>query len=358
MKPPKESHYDVTETTIRKTADLGAKIALSFIPGASTAYELAKLGVTQAQAYVEQKQNQRIVDFHAMLIKQDEHWNQDMADACIEAADYHLLLSACVQDLEDEKTELYAALAKNAALRRITPQDIRFFTLSLRELSLNDVKEMQVAYIASKYPLIPPSGAGNYKKDLSLERASDHQVYGRKLMEQRGFVKDEILSGYGERFIAACHLPDQLIPGAIGMKEWKNPNSPLLLLCYEIGDTYITTFSERLSQNLRTQGYATTGLAAITREKAIPFIRYSLLIFKDKPESIVEHIRFIEKTLKKGSIALQLSKSFPAVLEPVRHLFAHVLPVEDPDPRHAADIVAQLITSDETTGELVAGQTT
>lgn len=103
MKSPKESQHDVTETAIRKTADLGAKIALSFIPGASTAYELAKLGVTQAQAYVEQKQNQRIVDFHAMLIKQDEHWNQDMADACIEAADYHLLLSACVQDLEDEK---------------------------------------------------------------------------------------------------------------------------------------------------------------------------------------------------------------------------------------------------------------
>src|SRR3546814_19154858 len=72
-------------------------------PGASTAYELAKLGVTQAQAYVEQKQNQRIVDFHAMLIKQNEHWNQDLADACIEAADYHMLLSACVQDLEDEK---------------------------------------------------------------------------------------------------------------------------------------------------------------------------------------------------------------------------------------------------------------
>lgn len=358
MKSARESQKDITKTTIKKGLDLGAKFGLSFIPGASDAYELAKLGVTQAQAYVKQKQNQRIEDFHHMLLKQDEHWNQDMADAYINAADYHLLLSACVQDLEDEKTELYATLTKNAALRRITPQDIRFFTLSLRELSLNDVKEMQVAYIASKYPLIPSSGSGNYKKDLSLDRAPDHQIYGRKLMEQRGFVKDKILSNYGERFIAACHLPDQLTPSAIGMKEWKNPNFPLLLLCYETEDPYIMTFSDRLSENLRKKGYKTTGLIPIIQERALPITQYSLLIFKDKPESIVKYIHFIEKTLKKGSIALQLSKDFPMMLEPVRHLFTHVFSFDNPDPRQAADIATQQISVDETTDEPVAGQTT
>jgi hypothetical protein len=176
---------------------------------------------------------------------------------------------------------------------------------------------MKIAYIAGKYPLIPSSGAGRYKKDLSLERASDHQIYGRRLMEQRGFVS-----------------------------------------CYEIGDPYITEFSLRLSEKLRDQGYATTELAAIIRENAAPLVRYSLLIFKNKPESIIEYRRFIDKTLQRGCIALQLSKDYPTALEPIRHLFAHVLPVNDPDPRHAAESVARMIVVDDTPSETGVQQPT
>lgn len=344
MTVPKKSQLDVTKTTIKKAADISVKAALSFIPGGTTVYELSQLGLAQAKAYIEQKQNHRIESFHTMLLGKDEDWNNELADTYIEAADYHLLLAACVQDLEDEKTEMYANLAKNAAQRRIASKDIRFFTLSLRELSLNDVKEMQEAYITNKYAIIPPQGAGSYKKNLKIDDASEDQIYGRGLMEQRGFVKEGILSSYGERFIESCHNSDKLIPSAVNMKEWKNPNSPILLLCYEIGDPYITRFFMRLSENLREKGYKTSPLTALTRvERSTLFVWFTLLIFKDKSDLIIQNIQFVEPILKKSSFAIQLAESFPTELESVKHLFSEVLAVDEKDPITAADKITNLI---------------
>ena len=55
MNQTEKAKHNLIESTVKKTADLGTKLALSFVPGASIAYEVAKLGVSQATAFVQQK---------------------------------------------------------------------------------------------------------------------------------------------------------------------------------------------------------------------------------------------------------------------------------------------------------------
>ncbi|MBJ7222728.1 MULTISPECIES: hypothetical protein [unclassified Brenneria] len=163
MTKQKNKKNTIIKSTISKTADIGANLALSFVPRGNTTYELAKLGIKQAKRYVTERQEKRIVDFHAKLLKPNTTGDSGLSDACIEAVDYHALLNACLQDIEDEKTELYATLAWNAAFRNLSSIDLRFFCFSLSEMTFNDLEEMRVAYIASKFNLVPPEGRVDLK---------------------------------------------------------------------------------------------------------------------------------------------------------------------------------------------------
>ena len=53
----------IFQKMITKVADVDTNFALSFVPGVSSIYELAKLGVNQARDYIQQKQEKRIADF-------------------------------------------------------------------------------------------------------------------------------------------------------------------------------------------------------------------------------------------------------------------------------------------------------
>ncbi len=98
-----------------------------------------------------------------MLLKPNADEERGLDDACIQAVDYHALLNACLQDIEDEKTELYATLTRNAAFRKLHSRDLRFFCVSLSEMTFNDLEEMRVAYIASKFKLVPSEGRVDLK---------------------------------------------------------------------------------------------------------------------------------------------------------------------------------------------------
>ncbi|WP_413741889.1 hypothetical protein ACL2XO_26190 [Sodalis sp. RH15] len=337
------------KTTISKVADVGTNFALSFVPGASSVYELAKLGVNQARDYIQQKHEKRISDFHMMLLKPDAEWDERTKNVCIEAVDYHLLLNACIQDLEDEKTELYATLARNAAYKTLQSNDIRFFSISLSEMTFHSMEEMRLAYIALNYHLIPPSGSGRFKKSLSITDALSEESYGRRMMELRGFVSEGKINSFGQRFIKACYPSDKLKPDSVRICEWKNPNSPLLMISYDLDDSFVSSFSMHLTRELRNIGFRTTPLCAINRRPTLlsPTSR-SILIFKNRPERIIENQRFIEKIIETGCIAIQLRQDYPALLESLRDKFEAIIKTDICDPSISAkEVITQIYTPDK-----------
>ncbi|MGG5214425.1 hypothetical protein ACQZ19_03990 [Rahnella variigena] len=332
---------------ISKTADVGVNLALSFVPGGSAVYELVKLGIEQAKTYVTERQEKRIIYFHKMLLKPNPIEDAELSDAYIEVADYHVLLNACLQDIEDEKTELYSTLARNAALRKVDSRDLRFFCVSLSEMVFNDLEEMRVAYIASRFNLVPPAGSGRFEKSLSSEHASNGLVYGRKLMELRGFVEKNKINEYGQKFVQACYPAEMLLPESIHMCEWKNAGSPILMLSYDLDDPTVTRLNMHLIDLLRARGFKTTPLYAPTKKlNQLTLIKGCILIFKDKPERIIENINYISNFTEKGCIAVQMSDHYPKILDPLRERFEVVVNVSSDDPLSGAVHVVNAIYSE------------
>ncbi|GKW11378.1 hypothetical protein PEC301899_16600 [Pectobacterium carotovorum subsp. carotovorum] len=337
----------VLKSTISKTADIGANLALSFVPGGNAVYELIKLGVKQAKRYVTERQEKRIADFHSVLLKPSITGDIELSDAYIEVADYHALLNACLQDIEDEKTELYATLARNAVLRKISSRDLRFFCISLKEITFSDLEEMRVAYIASNFNIVPPVGAGRFEKSLSPDQSSLGLAYSRKLMELRGFVEDGKINHYGENFVQTCYPNEKLLPESIQMSEWKNTGSPILMLSYELDDPDVLRLHIHLSELLRSRGFKTTALYAPTRKITnLTLVKSSILIFKNNPERIINNIKHIGVLTDKGCIAVQMSDDYPIVLETLREMFEIVVNINGNDPLTGAVQVLNAIYSE------------
>lgn len=340
----KKTKEKITKTGLKKATEIGVKTALSTIPGANAVYDLGKLAIEQVKEYQRQKQERRIEQFHQMLLSPGTQWNQALADVYIEIADYHLLLSACIQDLEDEKTSLYSALTKHVATKKIETIDIRFFTLSLKEFSYSDVEEMRIAYVAAKYPLINPTGGGgNFKKDLSITTAVGRSAHGRRIMELRGFTDEGMLNSYGEKFIESCYLEEQLTPSAINMRKWENDGSPLAIICYEIGSNKeLTNFCVQLSELLHLAGYKCNILAVID-DRFFPPPYLSLLIIGPDRNVIIQHEKHLQKLFSRNCLAVIFQNEFPVELLKIKPQFKEIIQVKENIPFDAAREVAILL---------------
>ncbi|POD98128.1 hypothetical protein BV924_05600 [Pectobacterium odoriferum] len=347
MKRPEKNKNTAIKSTVYKTADIGANFVLNFVPGGNAVYELIKLGIEQAKRYATERQEKRIADFHTILLQPNTTGDIELSETYIDVADYHVLLNACLQDIEDEKTELYATLAKNAFLTKIPPRDLRFFCISLKEITFNDLEEMRVAYIASNFNIVPPVGAGRFEKLLSPEQSPSELAYGRKLMELRGFVEDGKINQYGERFVQTCYPTEKLLPESIQMFEWKNAGSPILMLSYELDDPDVLRLHMHLSELLRTSGFKTTALYAPTR-KMTPqtLVKSSILIFKNKPERIISNIKHIDSLTHKGCTAVQMCNDYPIILEPLSGVFEIIVNISGDDPLTGAVQVVNAIYSE------------
>ncbi|MEQ9848447.1 hypothetical protein [Pectobacterium brasiliense] len=347
MKKPENKKDIVIKSTISKTADIGANLALSFVPGGNAVYELIKLGVEQAKRYATERQEKRIADFHTALLKPNNTGGIELSDAYIEIADYHALLNACLQDIEDEKTELYATLARNAVFKKMSSRDLRFFCISLKEITFNDLEEMRVAYIASNFNIVPPTGAGRFEKSLSPEHSPSGLTYGRNLMKLRGFIEDGKINQYGEKFVQTCYPTEKLLPESIQMVEWKNAGSPILMLSYELDDPEIPRLHMHLSELLRTRGFKTTALFAPSRKTThLTLAKSSILIFKNKPERIINNIKNIGSLIDKGCIAVQMCDDYPTILEPLHEMFEIIVNISGNNPLTGAVQVVNAIYSE------------
>lgn len=346
MSPPDKKKYGIVDSTASKAVDVGAKLVLGLIPGASTAYELGVLGVDLATRIIHEKQEKRLLQFHEMLIKQDS-WDQQLADACIDVVDYHLLLAACVKDLEDEKVDLYATLARNVATKKITSSNTRFFTLALQELSFFDLNEMREAYVSNHFSLMENAGSGNFKKDLSIASATNNQAYGRRLMELRGFLKGNTISEFGEAFVESCYSPSMLTPAAINRKEWTNPHSPLMVICYELIDEETSRFCDDLTRQLRDKGLKIGSIGVLSHNHFFHSPTVSLLVIKSNPQIILQQALNLEKVLKKTCIALFLREDFPEELESIRSQFKDIIMVTTQNGRFDTKAVAEYLMEKE-----------
>ena len=177
--------------------------------------------------------------------------------------DFHAIVRACLADIEAEKTEAYATMARKIATNAVEKQWRRHFILALRDLSAEELEILRNACIAKSHSLIPSQGPsmndGHFLKGGAPGLPRSIAIAN---LTAKGFVHDEKLSAAGGAFAQACWRPEQLTPGAIGYREWSGHN--IAIISYEIGSPAVVALATSLQDELRVAG-AMSSIIAITR---------------------------------------------------------------------------------------------
>lgn len=239
--------------TIR-LVDLGIKVSCPGIVSEPLSYTLDRL-----KEFVDRRNADRYEEFHRKLLEQSDN-EPAIPEAEIEVADYHALLNACLNDIEDEKTVAFATLTRSIALGRVPKDYRRHFILSLRDLSFDQMDYMRKLYVITKNRIPTSTGAGQLtvKTELSNLRVGSVTYLHFSALNSRGFIESEKLTDLGISFIESSTPHEYLEPGAYGYQVWSDYRCLIISTIYgdPIENSLIDVIGRALRFNLIESGGA------------------------------------------------------------------------------------------------------
>jgi hypothetical protein len=232
-----------------KVGEIVGKVGLSALPVPSFVSEAAKLGLEKIFSYVRQRDEQRILQFYRAFLYRDDLPDAAVLDAEIEESNFHALLSACVSDIEEEKTMPYANLTRSIALGQVEPELRRHFILSLKDLSWEELDLLRRIYVVTKYPVIPKRGTDFDVTQLLEYSPSDiSKNLAVTSLKTKGMLEEDRISFAGKSFVTACSDGDDLDPAFYDYRVW----SDYTCLILQLVDTKVdNSLSETLASSLR-----------------------------------------------------------------------------------------------------------
>lgn len=218
-----------------KIADLIIETGLSCsgLPGAEKIYSFAKLGASFIRDYINQRSEKKAYEFHhQLLLDSNRNTEYKLNNASIDTADYHALLSACLADIEEEKSALYGHLAKAIATNNVKQEYKRFFITKLKESTWDQLDLLANAHVITKHNIMPRQGNWKHNTDELLKNINPISARGlnSNFLHQNRFLHDDKISSLGKSFIEACFPQDLLTPSAFGYSEWLGANYTMITL--------------------------------------------------------------------------------------------------------------------------------
>ena len=234
-------------------------------PLVGSLFDLLNERTERLRTSIQREQEERLAKFYrGMLDGGSPALDEQVAQAMLDDDDFHAIVRACLADIEAEKTEAYATMARKIATHAVEKQWRRHFILALRDLSAEELEILRNAYIAKSHSLIPAQGSsmdeGHF---LNGGAQGTPRSIALANLAARGFVHEEKLTPAGGAFAKACWRSEQLTPGAIGYRVWSGHN--IAIVSYELGVPAAVAFATSLQDELRVAG-AKSNIIAITRE--------------------------------------------------------------------------------------------
>ena len=210
-------------SAVLKIADIiiqaGLNASGTFLPGA--AYEFSTLSIGKLRDYIHNRDEQRIFEFHKMLLCRDDVVDGRILTGEIEEANYHALLNACLSDIEDEKTTPYANLTRAIALTKVPKELRRHFIFALKDISWDQLEKLQHIFVVDKYSVADAKGTLVPSIAVLIKlsgQPTDSLTYSA--LQSKGFLDDKGLTSIGRDFVNACSIEDDLNPGTFGYEHW------------------------------------------------------------------------------------------------------------------------------------------
>jgi len=262
-KNPKESSLAASVKFAGAAAEIGVKAYLEANhPGAGALIDMGKLTVSSIAGWVRSHNERKIKEFYNEFIREDDLNVPTLKKQEISELDFYAILAACINDIEEEKTLLYATLARSLGLRRVSNAEKRFFIVALKDLDLGDIERMRRSYIASKYELIPVQGP-IYDASIARDSAGSHRNYGYERLVQRGFLEGHNLSQLGVRFVLACYQEQNLTPASIRERAFEPMRT--FTTAYDLSSPSFQDFHRTFSSLERAAGIRSLGTGTIQK---------------------------------------------------------------------------------------------
>ncbi|MDX9668317.1 hypothetical protein QMK50_25555 [Pseudomonas sp. P5_152] len=293
-----------------KIADLIIETGLTYsgIPGADKIYTFAKIGASFVRDYISEQSEKKAYKFHRrLLLSDDKSQSETPADADLDAADYHALFSACLADIEEEKSELYGNLAKSIATNKTPKEYKRLFILKLKEITWDQLDLLANIHVIESHRIMPT--LGNWDM-TTKELLKNHDPFSARGMDihflyQNKFIAEEKITRIGKQFIESCIPSEMLQPSAYDYKQWLGATFAMLTLqengsafhgCHSIADHF---------RKMRVKG--STGLMEgfLERDNEIPFIDFLIIGFQNGKELPPSRLNNLEKLISR-KVALQV----------------------------------------------------
>lgn len=203
-----------------KVSDFLLKSGMSLVPFGSSAYDLIKLMVDLGKEQHKHDQEKRLLEFHDAVFT-GKSINQGFNDKKFDMADYTCVLNSCLQDIENEKAQIYGKLLQNFIIKDdITKEQKRRLISISKDLSLFDMNYLRKLYIimnsnVEKYEVNNKNyfRSGNYEIKLSLNKLSNNLLID---------IDNCLMTDVGNMLIKNIFDDSELTPTSIGVIPWKN----------------------------------------------------------------------------------------------------------------------------------------
>jgi hypothetical protein len=311
----KENSLTRSKKTVSSLADILLKEGVNtLLPGSSLVYEVGKLAVQHGKQYFTDRTEQRLYDFHMGIVQgeaNDEANLESILKKPFNLDEYHAVLNACVQDIENEKTEIYSDLMKSLMVKEITTKHRRFFITVTKQLTFTEIELIRNLYINANYDLMTVGGTSQQVTSMLTSQDVLTDITIRTLVSY-GLVTDDRkdMTSLGKLYAEVLFEENKLTPKSINRQEYTKIN--VAILNYMISDKIHDQVSHHLQESLWGHGVKSSILALNGRS-----VRQAPLLF-NAGVLILSDVEYDEKHFDKRAIAKFASKVpiFPLNIKP------------------------------------------
>jgi hypothetical protein len=269
---------------LSKGVDLFTKLALDVIPGvglAKTLYEAYAQVCDGVSKYQERKYEERAKEFHRSLLS----GTPSLIASALDVEDYHALLNACLEDIENDKSARYGTLARSIGSAEVKDKYRRFLILTLSQLSLQQIEKLRKAWIASTYTLVTSDRQGSIPEHHYLAGDSSEIMdeVDLEFLSSKKLVIEQKITVLGKALVESCYDSQDLRPEAIGEVSWVG--GALDIITGDTGNHSVNDSSTRLTSLLRAglvQAHFRTPDNSFSISKHILVLPFCLVLVKSE----------------------------------------------------------------------------
>ncbi|MBE4444334.1 hypothetical protein WMQ58_04475 [Vibrio diabolicus] len=210
----------------------------SIAPGATILYELGKLAVEHGKRYYADRTEERLENFHKFILEDHVDARVDLDEILskkFDLDDYHALLSSCIQDIENEKTKIYANLMKFLILSNLPQEERRYYIKLTKELTYQELQFIRELYINQNYHFMTVGGPSEQVRKLLSSSAPMTNITIKSLINHGLIFEDKSgITDIATQYVRLMFVDDELTPKSINQVEYSGHN--VAILNYMIGD--------------------------------------------------------------------------------------------------------------------------